>query len=131
MDKRDYILSCFTQNDDLTAFLYSAMADYTAGNRDDGDAKMTCSKSYFAEALQKCDETSSAFLTAEHYYANFDQQDNADEIRQQNYEKNKVTIDRDIGYITQTWNTGVFFNSGFFAGEAQGLLEGYPTYSSE
>jgi len=106
------------------------MADYTAGNQEAGDAKMTCSKSYYLEAMQKCDKTNSSFATAETYYADFSQQDNADSIRQANYEKNKLTIDRDVGYITSTWNTGVYFNAGFFSGEAQGLLEGYPTFTT-
>ena len=92
-------MGCFEQNDDLTAFLYSAMADYAAGNRGDADAKMTCSTSYFAEAMQKCDQTNDYFTKAEKFYAAFDQQDNADTIRNANYETNKLTIDRDAGYI--------------------------------
>ena len=103
IDQREYILDCYAQNDDLTAFLYAAMADYAAGNRDDGDAKMTCSKSYFSDAMQKCDQTNGSFATAERFYADFDQQDNADAIRETNYQKNKVTIDRDAGYIVSTW----------------------------
>ena len=88
----------------MTAFLYAAMADYATGNRDDGDAKMTCSKSYFSDAMQKCDQTNGSFATAERFYADFEQQDNADAIREANYQKNKVTIDRDAGYIVSTWD---------------------------
>lgn len=75
------------------------MADYAAGNKADADAKMTCSTPYFSEAMQKCDETNSSFALAEKFYADFDQQDDADTIRNANYETNKVTIDRDAGYI--------------------------------
>ena len=39
---REYILDCFVHDSDLDAFLYSAMADYTAGNNDAANDKMTC-----------------------------------------------------------------------------------------
>lgn len=48
-----------------------------------------------------------------------------------NYADNQLIIDRDIGYIPTQFNTGVFFNAGFFSGEAQGLYMGYPTWSEE
>ena len=90
---------------------------------------MTCSKGYYATAMEECTNTNGHFATAEQFYANFSQQADAEEIRHANYEKNKIIIDRDADYILTTWNTGVYFNSGFFTGEAQGLLEGYPDLS--
>ena len=39
-------------------------------------------------------------------------------------------IDRDTDQMTVTWNEGVPFNSGFFAGEALGYYEGWPDFST-
>ena len=88
IDHRDYVLSCFTNSDELNSFVYSAMEDYTAGDVDTGNAKMTCSKAYFMNAMDSCDEVIPDFLIAENYFSEFRDQDDADSIRQANYEKN-------------------------------------------
>ena len=80
-DVRDYLVTCFEHDDDLDSFIYSAMADYSAGNTDDFYAKMTCATSYFFEAMETCTETNPDFTTAETFYADFGQQDDADQIR--------------------------------------------------
>lgn len=130
-DEQDYIQACWKQNDGVTAFLYSAMEDFAASNYDAFREKMTCASSYFGEAMEECDETNPLFWTAEQYFSNFAQRSDVDAQRQANYEANKETIDRDAGWIPWGWSTGQFLNAGFWVGESQGLLEGYPDFSSE
>ena len=130
MDERDYILECFEGSDTLTAWLYDLMADISSGDTSSATAKMTCSLPAFYDAMEACDKTNPAFRTAETFYADFNAQDDAESVRAANYEKNGLTIDRDLGYMATTWDQGVFFNTGFFAGEALGLYEGYPDYSA-
>jgi len=57
-----------TDNDNLTAFIYAAMADYTVGTEDkrkEGDTLMTCARPYYAEAMVACTETDTAFIIAQ------------------------------------------------------------------
>jgi len=68
-------------NSDLTAFIYAAMADYTAGNTADGDAKMVCAKPFFDKAMETCTETNPLFIKAELFFADFEQSANADATR--------------------------------------------------
>ena len=88
---------------------------------------MACAKSSFS-AMSGCDQTNGLFLDVKEYYEDLAENPNADEIIRENYEKNKVTIQRDKAFVTREWNYGVYFNSGFFVGESQGLYEGYPTF---
>ena len=47
------------------------MTDYSEGNKDNFYGKMTCAKSYFFDAMDKCNETNPNFILAETFYANF------------------------------------------------------------
>lgn len=129
IDKRDYILSCYQQDDELTAFLYASIASYNRGATSDGDAQLACAKAYFS-SMRGCDITNPMFLDAEEYFEDFDEREDASEIRAENYQTNKATIDRDRPLITREWNNGVYFNAGFFSAESQGLYEGYPTIAN-
>ena len=130
MDQRDYILECFQGSDDLTASLYAAMADFTSGDSAAGSEKLTCALPYFFDAMETCDETNPSFMVAEKFYSDFMARDDADSVRESNYALNSLTIDRDLTFMGTTWSQGVFFNTGFFAGEALGLYEGYPDFSA-
>ena len=86
---------------------------------------MACAKAYFS-SMQGCDITNPLFLDVEECYEDFAEGADASEIRAENYQTNQATIDRDRPLIMREWNYGVYFNSGFFTAESQGLYEGYP-----
>ena len=130
MDERDYILECFVGSDTLTAWLYGFMDDIKSGETSTATEKATCSLPAFYDAMEACDQTNAAFTTAEKYYADFNARDDAESVRAANYALYGQVIDRDLSLMATTWDQGVFFNTGAFAGEALGLWEGYPDYSS-
>ena len=53
-DKRDEILECFVQNEDLTNDLYAAMEAYIAGDQKIGDEMMEETKALYATAMAGC-----------------------------------------------------------------------------
>ena len=53
-DKRDEILECFAQSEDLTNALYDAMEAYIAGDKKTGDEKMEETKPLYATAMAGC-----------------------------------------------------------------------------
>ena len=53
-DKRDEILECFAQSEDLTNALYDAMEAYIAGDKKTGDEKMEETKTLYTTAMAGC-----------------------------------------------------------------------------
>ena len=123
-------MSCFVPDQDLTAYLYKAMEHYRAGSKDDGDSMMQCAKPFFKDALSLCSETKCFFKQAEEFYDDFASSPTAGADRAANYQLNKLIIDSKLNFIHIGFNSGAWFNSGFFMSEIQGRLEGYPTLSS-
>lgn len=130
IDEQEYIQVCWKQNDDATAYLYSAMSDFAAGNYDAVQATLTCATGSFDEAMEECLRTNGYFWTAEQFYSNFEQQSDYTQQRDANYQKNQLTVDRDVGYLPYAWSTGQFLNAGFWMGEIRSLTEGQPDFSA-
>jgi len=72
IDQQNYIQACWSPNDDAVAFLYSAMADFTAGNYDAVQETLTCATGAFNDAMEECDVTNPLFWTAEQFYSSFE-----------------------------------------------------------
>ena len=53
------------------------------------------------DAFQKCDQTNPLFAVAEDYFSDFAQASDAAAKEQENYTKNKETIDRDVAHIPE------------------------------
>jgi len=55
-DKRDYIVGCFKNDDDLNSTLNRVMADYTEGDYHAAEEEWKASKTLFDTALSECAE---------------------------------------------------------------------------
>ena len=55
-DERDYILDCYSNNNELTDTLYDAMEAYISADYTTGDKKMGDLSNLFSTAMKKCDK---------------------------------------------------------------------------
>jgi len=106
------------------------MTDFAAGNYDAVKETLTCGTGSFNDAMEECDVSNPLFWTAEQYYAGFEQQSDYEQQREANYQKNQLTVDRDVGYLPYAWSTGQFLNAGFWMGEIRSLTEGQPDFTA-
>ena len=116
-DERNYILDCYTENTELTDVLYDAMEAYIAGDKSEGDAKMSDTKPLFKTAFADCGELKDQMDAWSKKFDDLTKRDDWAIISQLIYEENKDVIDRDMDLELREWKQGVYFNSGMFAGQ--------------
>ena len=121
-DKRDYILSCYTVNDDLTNTLYEAMEAYIDGDQKTGDDKMGKTKDFYSDALKKCDDVSDDMKNIDEKAQALVKRDDWKDVAAKIYKENKSVIDRDVDLELREWKQKVFFNSGMFAGQVEEIF---------
>ena len=116
-ERRDDILACFEPYDKLTKALYGAMKQYQKGNQEKGDTKMERAKKRYDTALASCPEELLDTLGSWNDKVDaLTSQDNWSDVKTQIYNDNKEELDGDIANEFKTWNEGVYYNSGMFAG---------------
>jgi hypothetical protein len=117
---QDAIVACYTRNDDLTAAYYDAQAAFVAGDSQTGYSKLNDAKQYYDAFFANCGTGVTDPLTQ--WSDNIDalaQIDDWDTISAQIYLDNKQILDDDLSYEVNSWNRGVFFDAGMFAGRYQ------------
>jgi hypothetical protein len=117
---QDAIVACYTRNDDLTAAYYDAQAAFVAGDSQTGYSKLNDAKQYYDAFFANCGTDVTDPLTQ--WSDNIDalaQIDDWDTISAQIYLDNKQILDDDLSYEVNSWNRGVFFDAGMFAGRYQ------------
>ena len=70
-DKRDYIVDCFKNNDDLNATIDRAMADYVNGDNEKADKEWKAAEPLYKVALADCEEVTDDFATLKKYKVDF------------------------------------------------------------
>jgi len=129
IEDRDAIIDCYKVNDNLTADYYDAMADYKAGKTSDGDAKFEDAEQYYSDAFGSCGDSINNDLEAwGKKVKDMRSADNWDTVSQQIYTDNKAKVDADVGYMNNSWDRGVFYDAGLFAGRIDRLfLDNWPS----
>jgi len=123
VDFRDDIMDCYTVNSDITTSYYGAMADFKAGNFSDGDAKLDTAGQFYDAAFANCDSSVTDALSQwADKVKEMKSADNWDDVSEQIYTDNKAKVDADSGYMFNSWDRGVFFDSGLFAGRIDKLF---------
>lgn len=93
------------------------MADYEKDDEKDGDAKFDDAQKYYGKALKKC--AASVTDTLDQWETKMEDLTKIkdwDKLQAKIYADNKATIDADTGYMFKSWDEGVYFNAGLFAG---------------
>ena len=117
ISKQDEIVACYTTNDDLTADFYDAQAAFASGDQTTGWSKLSDAKQYYDAAFANCGTDITTPLTQ--WMNKVDalaDLDNWDTVSAQIYANNKEFLDASLGYEENSWNRGVFFDAGMFAG---------------
>merc|ERR1712151_11605 len=129
VEERDALVACYTTNDDLTKDYYDGMADYKAGKASDGDAKFDDAEQNYNEAFSKCDaEYTTPLAQWGQKVKDMKSADNWDTVSQKIYDDNKDKVDADVGYMNNSWDRGVFYDAGLFAGRIDRLfLDNWPS----
>jgi len=123
IEDRDAIIDCYKSNTDLTSDYYDAMADYKAGKTSDGDAKFDDAEQYYSDAFGSCGDSINNDLEAwGQKVKDMKSADNWDTVSQQIYTDNKAKVDADVGYMNNSWDRGVFYDAGLFAGRIDRLF---------
>ena len=131
-DKTTELLQCYKPSDALTNTLYDAMEAYIAGDKSEGDAKMSDTKPLFKTAFADCGELKDQMDALSKKFDDLTKRDDWAIISQLIYEENKDVIDRDMDLELREWKQGVYFNSGMFAGQLiKVFLDNYPGKSND
>ena len=77
---------------------------------------MRNTRSMYKTALQECKEIGDKMQNIADQYDALESRPDWGKISKTIYEDNKKIIDRNIDFELEAWKTGVYFNSGMFAG---------------
>ena len=95
-DKRDEILECFVQNEDLTNDLYAAMEAYIAGDQKIGDEMMEETKALYATAMAGCGQIAESMGAIAKRFDDIQARSDWAQLSKEIYQANKDVIDRDV-----------------------------------
>jgi hypothetical protein len=92
------------------------MEAYIQGDISTGDGEMKTTRSLYETALGKCGEIGDKMKNIADQYDALENRPDWGKISKTIYDDNKKEIDRNIDFELEAWKTGVYFNSGMFAG---------------
>ena len=118
-DKRNAIVGCFKTDSDLNDMLNNIMADVKSGKISDADDLWEKSESHFDVSLQKCTDGSiyDEWKALDKFSKDVLNSKDAQKILDANYKKFKRQIDLRSGFMSDSWNNGVYFDAGMYYGQ--------------
>ena len=100
IDKRDYIVDCSVNDDDLNTLLDDSFTAYKAGDNDTGNSKMNHTMNGWVRSMAACDSTNDYFKQMKDEANDFMGQSDWDTQMKSNYAANKALIDSDWSNFT-------------------------------
>ena len=116
-EMRDAIVACYKVNDDLTNDYFEGMAAYESGDIHTGEKRFSDAEHHYDDAFGGCSrEVTDALTSWKDKVDKMMAMDDWDKISAKIYADNKDVLDQDIQFEFKTWDEGVYFDAGMFAG---------------
>lgn len=119
LDKRDYIVSCFAEQEGLIAMVDDVMQKLSDGDRLAALKAMNSDQfaHKYVAGMKACDETKDAYVSLINDGKAFFKRADHKEIAKANYQANKDFVDLETANAIRQWSYGVYFDAGMFLGE--------------
>ena len=116
-EKRDYLLNCTNESDEVRSDLYDAFTAYNLNTTDSikqGNADMQKARPQWMTDMKDCDDTNKFFTNIGNELDAFFNKSDWNDTISENYANNKKNVDLWWGYCLQQWNSLVYCDAGMF-----------------